>query len=716
MRKFNPLINTAAVVLATSVLLSACGGGSGGADPAAANGFVLPPGISVVPANPVAPGGQVVGTGAGLVATTQGSTLIRTAPQPAGAQCAASGTRVDSGIDVNGNGLLDAAEVAATAFVCNGVPGANGANGADGATGAVGPAGAVGLAGVVGSAGAVGPAGVAGSAGAVGPTGVAGSAGAVGPAGVAGSAGAAGPAGLNGAAGLPGAAGTAGAQGSAGATGLATLMLISPEPIGTNCAAGGVKVQAGSDADRNGVLAVPGEVSTTSFVCNGIDGTNGAGSTGKNWQNAARIESGIPPVSINASPQVVFDGLGKALAVWQSSDNNIVASNYAAAVWSVPQKINTVSTGLKFNFAMNEQGVAVAVWLQTLPASGKVEAWSSRRTGEGVWLPPLRINEGTTNDALDIVVAINLDGYAHAVWYEKAADGKISVKARHYSAFVNSWFSVTTLQADIAGVSGQVYGLSLAMDNTQAAVAAYTRDTGSSIVVETNRYNKDTGLWGIAVPAGGLTCLIRLCSAPRLLMNNIGQTLLVWAANNLPGNSGGRRTIYAARYSGGAWEDAVGLSSGDFNVTGEALMPDAAMDSVGNAVAMWTEQVAGATRSAVYTSRLTVPAVGTPRWGASELLSGTGLRVSNPKVTLDASGNAQAVWTQEDAAQVSSTWSSRFSASTAWGAATRIHTQPLGDALSPQVAVDPATGTVLSVWFIRALGGGPNGIWTNFFR
>jgi OmcA/MtrC family decaheme c-type cytochrome len=53
------------------------------------------------------------------------STVIRTSVEPAGSNCAAGGTKVESGVDANGNGALDEAELnsALTYYVCNGSAG-----------------------------------------------------------------------------------------------------------------------------------------------------------------------------------------------------------------------------------------------------------------------------------------------------------------------------------------------------------------------------------------------------------------------------------------------------------------------------------------------------------------------------------------------------------------------------------------------------------------
>jgi hypothetical protein len=73
--------------------------------------------------------------------------LLRTITEAAGTHCAQGGVAVQAGLDKNGNGTLDDAEVDATqtSYVCNGATGANGTPGATGAPGAQGPAGAAGL-------------------------------------------------------------------------------------------------------------------------------------------------------------------------------------------------------------------------------------------------------------------------------------------------------------------------------------------------------------------------------------------------------------------------------------------------------------------------------------------------------------------------------------------------------------------------------------------
>ncbi len=52
-----------------------------------------------------------------------GNALIRTVNEPIGANCPNGGIKIENGLDENGNGVLDEAEVISSTFLCNGVDG-----------------------------------------------------------------------------------------------------------------------------------------------------------------------------------------------------------------------------------------------------------------------------------------------------------------------------------------------------------------------------------------------------------------------------------------------------------------------------------------------------------------------------------------------------------------------------------------------------------------
>ncbi len=145
-------------------------------------------------------------------------------------------------------------------YSANGTPGPQGPAGPQGEPGPQGPAGPT------GATGPQGPIGLTGPAGQTGATGPQGSAGATGPTGPAGPQGPAGVAGPQGPAGPTGAAGSAGQNGSNGKN---ALIRTTPEAAGANCANGGIKIEAGLDADGNGQLAdTEVNASQTKYLCN----------------------------------------------------------------------------------------------------------------------------------------------------------------------------------------------------------------------------------------------------------------------------------------------------------------------------------------------------------------------------------------------------------------------------------------------------------------
>jgi hypothetical protein len=78
------------------------------------------------------PQGPVGATGPQGLAGTNGTNglnaLIKTSSEPAGANCTNGGTKIETGLDANSNGVLDVAEVnaAQTQYVCNNTGGAGG--------------------------------------------------------------------------------------------------------------------------------------------------------------------------------------------------------------------------------------------------------------------------------------------------------------------------------------------------------------------------------------------------------------------------------------------------------------------------------------------------------------------------------------------------------------------------------------------------------------
>ena len=89
-------------------------------------------------------------------ASTSRPQLVSTTSEPAGANCSAGGIAIETGLDENGNGTLDASEITSTSYVCTGTDGTDGANGTGGSNGSNGSNGTNGSNGSDGSNGSNG--------------------------------------------------------------------------------------------------------------------------------------------------------------------------------------------------------------------------------------------------------------------------------------------------------------------------------------------------------------------------------------------------------------------------------------------------------------------------------------------------------------------------------------------------------------------------------
>ena len=100
-------------------------------------------------------------------------------------------------------------------------------------------------------------------------------------------------------------------------------------------------------------------------------------------------------------------------------------------------------------------------------------------------------------------------------------------------------------------------------------------------------------------------------------------------------------------------------------------------------------------------------------WGTAELIgTNEAWDAEYTQVAMNADGNAVTVWEQSDNTSVS-VWSKRYTAGTGWGTAALIGTDNAGDAQNPQVAMD-ASGNAVAVWFQE--DGTRHNIWSNIYH
>lgn len=309
---------------------------------------------------------------------------------------------------------------------------------------------------------------------------------------------------------------------------------------------------------------------------------------------------------------------------------------------------------------------------------------------------PVIIETENLGDASSPQIAFDASGNALAVW--RQSDGtRNNIWSNRYTAGTG-WGTAELIET----AGGDAAYPEIAIDASGNALAVWSQNGGTYYNIISNRYTAGTG-WGTAVSIEGSTGDAFL---PQIAFDASGNALVVWQQFN-----GTVRDIWANRYiagtgTGTGWRTAARID----NNAGDATDPQIAFDMSGNALAVW-EQDGDSTavvRNDIWSNRFTA---GTG-WGtAARIETDNAGYAHNPKLAIDASGNALAVWYQYDGTTRLNIWSNRYTAGTGWGVPELIETNDELYATDPQIAID-ASGNALAVWEQSDAGFRSN-IWSN---
>jgi PKD domain len=350
----------------------------------------------------------------------------------------------------------------------------------------------------------------------------------------------------------------------------------------------------------------------------------------------------------------------------------------------------------------------------------------SRPHGATVWAGPSKLAEGGSPPA----VALDGAGNAYAV-FTKGQWPSQHFQASYRSRAVGDWQDPITVSP-----AEQTTGGDIAVNASGDAVAAFTRWPGTGYVIQAAVRPAASGRWedvvdlsdpsgnspngaGVAIdkagnalalwvragrvaedpvvvsafrPAGGTWTTPVELGGPygevwdmNVAFDTAGNAVAVW--RGYVRSSGGYVVFSSYRPFGGSWTAAASLSPGN-----QLLVDDLALtvDARGNALALWREVTQGRQSVVIADSR---PAA-TGRWEPIEQLSPSLLFATAAALTSDRSGNAVAVWTEGlGDATVHATL--RPAASKAWERPVQIASGVFGGDVA--VAMDES-GNAVAAW------------------
>ena len=509
-----------------------------------------------------------------------------------------------------------------------------------------------------------------------------------------------------------GAAGPSGAPGLPGQPGqsvISALVRISTESAGANCAAGGVRVQAGLDVNSSGVLD-DGEVKETTFVCNGVagavgdDGAPGASSTGL-------LRTNLEPAGVNcASGGVRIQSGPDRNADDMLDDSEVRLTSYAcngtpgasAGTGSLAPVGPSGAPGTPGTLGSSgPAGTTAAIGTPGAPgASGTIGPAGPAGTPStsGVtgtvakaWQTAQLIETDNLGTAVNPQIAFDASGNAIAVWQQ--SDGtRFNIWANRFTPAAG-WGAASLIETDNLGGA---FNPQIALDGSGNALAVWQQLDGRNNNIWANRFT----------PAGGwdTAALIETndlgsASVPQIAIDASGNAIAVWKQFD-----GIRFNIWAHRFAPEVGWSTKAPTLIETN-NADASNPRIAFDGSGHAIAVWSQS--DSTRSNIWANRYT-PRFG---WGtAARIETDNANTAENPQIAIDASGNAMAVWMKADGIRFN-IWANRFTAADGWGSAALIEADA-GSAGAPQIAMD-ASGNAIAVW--QQLDSTRNNIWANRF-
>lgn len=409
----------------------------------------------------------------------------------------------------------------------------------------------------------------------------------------------------------------------------------------------------------------------------------------------------LPPVDVSPTAQSVshLDNLslqdvgvdedGNAVAVWvqpAGGGGKIVrsATRPVGGAWSSPTVISNLDEQpLGLEVAVGPDGDAALVWIGYGSQGQVVRA--ATRPGGGGWSAPVALSDPGTEEAVQPDVAIDSQGTATAIWIggEGWEEGVVET-ASHPAG--GEWSEPVELSDESrAARSPQVV-----VDPQDEATAVWILNTGSrddGVVQSTTR--PAGGEW--ETTAADVSGANGLASLPRVAVDAQGDATVVWQQQNIAAPSGFRIFVQTAHRVDGTWSAPLSISREDWIST----KPEVTVDPQGKATAIWTGGQPGtATRYLQVRSR---DAGGS--WdGPVDLVTKNGLVEPGETdfgLAADPEGNVTAVWTAWSVPTYV-VRSARRVAGGAWSTPVTV-SSPSGYSMWPRLAMDPQ-GHATVVW------------------
>lgn len=383
--------------------------------------------------------------------------------------------------------------------------------------------------------------------------------------------------------------------------------------------------------------------------------------TNATWQTPQSLDS----VSGTFGSDLAMNASGDAISVWRYSDGagsgSIYASRYnlASDTWSHRETVYAMGLDPDLpQVAMNAAGDAVAVWVE-IGSSGSF-VWTNIYTAGSGWGTAQQISAPTVSGGYYCYspqVSINAGGQIVAVWREYDASSVNNLWANTYTPG-SGWGTALNVESD----AGEVVWGQVGLDDAGQATVVWLQSAAasSSHRLRSTTYDFTSASWGAVTTIDPTDPSTDSIIAQPLVMDPAGDIMVAWMVRDEAPGAAPHISIWTIRYeeAAGSWGPGAKISG-----TESSNFPQLATDAAGNVVAVWGQFD---TVQGVYNVVANRYDSTTGRWEGVTLVETDAGDTWAPYVAMDGSGNAAAVWLQDNGPSINLRSSVKNATDTTW--------------------------------------------------
>ncbi len=296
-----------------------------------------------------------------------------------------------------------------------------------------------------------------------------------------------------------------------------------------------------------------------------------------------------------------------------------ISAAQAASPWSTPVSLSSASLmSMGPEVVVDSSGRAIAVWTASFGSSTFIQ--SSTSLNGSSWSTPVTISSPSTQSGAAHVV-VDSTGRAVAVW--RRNNGSNNILQSSTSVNGGSW----TTPVDVSAAGIETNNIQLAVDSSGRAIVVWDSADGSN----RSRVRVSSSVSGGAWSAPVMLSYDIEAYNPHVVIDSSNRATVLWDGYN---SNSDNVMMSSTSVSGAAWSAPLVLSAVGSQVGGGFL----GLSSSGRAIAMWMQW-----DGTSYTVRSSNSVTG-GAWSTPVTLSTAGYNAYNPRVAVDGSGRAIAVW------------------------------------------------------------------------